>query len=220
MLKAGLMIYLAIGLAQLALPRVRASLRDSTADVTLARNPRWKVVSFHGIIYVSAAVLWPIFMASWIGRPRSVWDELQDNPAFRGQQELMKAFLEMSNDGVDADEIPGATGEFGLSSGNPVPCQTVFGSTAYLARLRTAEGGKVSYERICSVGSTATPHPVDAYAIRSADGEELGTIYISLYQRRNSAKVPKGFMLAGLPPRETSPDAAYGDDPLARGDHR
>lgn len=99
-------------------------------------------------------------------------------------------------DGVDADEMPNGKGEFGISPSNPVPCKTVFGSTAYLGRLRTHEGTKVVHERAGSVDSDVSPHPVDAYEISHPNGRRVATLYISPYQTRISGKAPSGFKLA------------------------
>ena len=61
-------------------------------------------------------------------------------------------------DGIDGDEMPNAQGEFGLTPSNPIPCKTVFGSTAYLGRLRTLEGKKVVYKHLGSYVSNVSPH--------------------------------------------------------------
>jgi hypothetical protein len=99
--------------------------------------------------------------------------------------------------GVDADEMPNGVGEYGLSPGNPVPCRTVFGSTAFLGRLRAPDGSKVTYERIGSEILAVSEFSIDKYQITHESGQPLAAIYISPYQKRNSTKPPKGFMLAG-----------------------
>jgi hypothetical protein len=53
----------------------------------------------------------------------------------------------LCEDGVDADELPNGRGEFGWDPANPIPCNTVFGSTVYLSRLRASDGAKVVYTR-------------------------------------------------------------------------
>jgi hypothetical protein len=98
--------------------------------------------------------------------------------------------------GVDANELPNGHGEFGLTPTNPIPCKTVFGSTAYLGRLRASDGTKVKYERIGSVQSDVSPNPIDAYDVAHRDGRKLATIYISPYHQRISERAPRGFALA------------------------
>lgn len=129
-------------------------------------------------------------------KPKTAWDALNENPIFRQQKELFDAMSLMCEDGVDADEMPNGRGEFGMTPSNPIPCKTIFGSTAYLGRLRTPQGTKVVYERTGSVASEVSPHPVDAYAISHPNGEKLATLFISPYQKRISAKAPTGFKLA------------------------
>ena len=128
--------------------------------------------------------------------PRNV----QTNAAPMSEQqralfELMSA-MESMGEGVDADEMPGGTGEFGMNPDNPVPCRTIVGSMAYLASLRAADGSKVTAERLGSHGSNVSSSPVDCYLIRHADGRELAKIFISPYQGRVSRKAPQGFRLA------------------------
>lgn len=130
-------------------------------------------------------------------KPMTAWDALQQNPVFRQQREIYEAMSSLCEEvGLDVDELPNGRGEFGLSPSNPIPCKTVFGSTAYLGRLRTPDGIKVVYERIGSVNSDMSPYPVDTYAISHPDGQKLETLFISPYQKRISGKAPRGFKLA------------------------
>lgn len=129
-------------------------------------------------------------------KPKTLLDVMEANPMFQEQKKLFEAMSAMCADGVDSDEMPNGQGEYGLESSNPIPCKTIFGSTAYLGRLRTIDGVKVTYDRIGSFESDVSPYPVDGYAIAHPNGESLGTIYISPYQQRISSKAPKGFVLA------------------------
>lgn len=129
-------------------------------------------------------------------KPKTAWDALQENPLFQQQKALFDAMSAMCAGGVDANELPSGHGEFGLTLTNPVPCKTVFGSTAYLGRLRAPDGTKVVYERIGSVQSDVSPNPIDAYDVAHRDGRKLATIYISPYHQRISERAPRGFVLA------------------------
>jgi hypothetical protein len=126
------------------------------------------------------------------GKPKSAMDLLQSSPEFRQQKELFDAMSALCEGGVDADEMPNGTGEYGLTETNPVPCRTVFGSTAYLGRLRAADGTKVTYERIGSTQSEVSSQPIDVYEISSRTSKKLATLYISPYQKRISRKAPRG----------------------------
>jgi hypothetical protein len=129
-------------------------------------------------------------------KPQSVLEALQSSPAFRQHKELFDAMNAMSEDGVDADEMPNGTGEYGLAATNPIPCRTVVGNTGYLGRLRAADGAKVAYERLGSTQSSVSPHPIDIYGVKHPTGRQLATPYVSPYQKRISAKAPRGFILA------------------------
>lgn len=97
--------------------------------------------------------------------------------------------------GISDDRFPNGTGEFGYSIDNPVPCNTIMGGYAYLAKLRW-KGQPVQHERIGSFGSALVERPIDGYVLTGADGQGLGTIYISPYQKKNSILAPKGLTLA------------------------
>lgn len=129
-------------------------------------------------------------------KPKTAWDALQENPLFQQQKALFDAMSAMCVGGVDANELPNGHGDFGLTPTNPVPCKTVYGSTAYLGRLRASDGTKVVYERIGSVQSDVSPNPIDAYDVAHRDGRKLATIYISPYHQRISERAPRGFVLA------------------------
>lgn len=130
-------------------------------------------------------------------KPRSILEALQSSPDLRQQKELFDAMAAMCDAGIDADEFPDGVGEYGLTATNPIPCRTVFGSTAYLGRLRAADSAKVAYHRVGSTQSPVSSQPVDIYQVKHPTGLDLVTLYISPYQKRISKKAPLGFMLAG-----------------------
>ena len=105
--------------------------------------------------------------------------------------------IPLCEDGVDADELPNGRGEFGWDPANPIPCNTVFGSTVYLSRLRTPDGAKVVYKRVASVVSDVSPHPVDVYELAYTDGQPLRPIW------RKGNEATRGEAAGG-----TRPDAA------------
>lgn len=193
-LLVGTVGYLSLGLTVILFTRARTAIRESTE--VEPSSPAWKRLAFRLIIYSAALVFWPLFLGSWFAKPKTAWDELQENPIFQQQKELFEAMSLMCEDGVDADEMPNGRGDFGMVPSNPIPCKTVFGSTSYLGRLRTPDGTKVVYERAGSVASGVSPHPVDAYEVSHPNGPKLATLFISPYQKRISGKAPRGFKLA------------------------
>jgi hypothetical protein len=193
-------IYLAVGLTLVFVGPAARMRRQEVRRVEsqALQLPRWKPPAFSGAIALAIILLWPALAVSAArierARPTTVWDALQTMTEFRKLQQLHEA---MSEGGVDADEMPNGSGEFGLVPSNPIPCKSTFGSTSYLAGLRTPDGTKVVYERSGSFASDVSPYPVDAYMISLPNGQKLATIYISPYQKRISCKAPRGFILAG-----------------------
>lgn len=97
---------------------------------------------------------------------------------------------DMYGDGIDADEIPGTVGEFGLDINNPIPVKSVLGANQYLNELTFTDGTKVIYERVGSTTSTYVKHPIDIYQLSLENGEKVCEIYFSPYHKRNSSKKP------------------------------
>lgn len=107
---------------------------------------------------------------------------------------LMNEMVESNVSAIDANEFPNGTGEFGYSPDNPIPCNTITGSEAYLAKLRF-RGRQVTFTRIGSFKSKVSANPVDGYQL-SVDGVNVcNPIYISPYELRNSDRAPFGLRL-------------------------
>jgi hypothetical protein len=129
-------------------------------------------------------------------KPKTLRDAVIENPIYRQQKELYEALCALCEDGYDADELPHGLGEYGLTATNPILTKTVFGSTAYLGRLRTIENTKVNYQRIGSIASHVSPNPIDVYQVTDASDRTLATLYVSPYHKRISTRAPQGFLLA------------------------
>lgn len=97
---------------------------------------------------------------------------------------------DLYGDGVDADEIPGTVGAFGLDVNNPIPVKSVLGAIEYLENLTFPDGTKVRYKRVGSMTSSQVKHPVDAYELARESGDAVCTIFLSPYHKRNSRKKP------------------------------
>ena len=128
-------------------------------------------------------------------KPKTIMDKLLKEPKFREMKELFDVMHALNEDGTDQDIIPEGFGEFGLEVTNPIPVNTIFGNTAYLARLRTIEGIKVRYERKGSTGAKNINNPIDIYEVFDGD-DFIATLYISPYHKKNSEMAPRGFKLA------------------------
>ena len=94
-----------------------------------------------------------------------------------------------------SNEMPGAYGEYGLTTSNPIPINGIPASYAYMDRLRQTNGNNVSYKRIGTFTSEITDEIIDGYKLYSDSGIELATIYICPYVNANPSKAPKGFVL-------------------------
>jgi hypothetical protein len=110
---------------------------------------------------------------------------------------LYEAMEKLNEGGTDQDIMPEGIGEFGHDLTNPIPVNTILGSTAYLSKLRTMDGIKVEYERAGSLTAPNIKRIIDKYII-SANGEKVATLFICPYNKKNSDKAPKGFKLASF----------------------
>lgn len=186
--------YFGVGLGIMTFTRARREIKRAIPEIIAGLHPSlWIVVLVWAIVLLASFIFWPVFLKGWFAKKQSVMDTLKRNPNFQHQKQLFDLMNSMCADGADEDKLPGASGEFGHSMSNPIPTKTIFGSTSYLARLRAPDGEKVLYERIGSFSSEVSPNPIDGYAIKHPNGTDLGTLYLSPYQRRNSNMIPKGF---------------------------
>lgn len=127
-------------------------------------------------------------------KPGSVMDELNAIPEFKKLKGLYDIMNSVNEEETDQDTLLNGYGEFGFDVTNPIPVNTILGNTAYLGRLRTLDGIKVTYERIGSVSSPISKNPIDAYEI-FANGEKIAKLYIDSYNKKNSQKAPKNFKI-------------------------
>ena len=97
------------------------------------------------------------------------------------------------NNGLEYDEIPGAFGDFGIETTNPVPVNGVLSSNNYLSKLITDDGLSISWKRVCSIGADNIDNPIDSYRITDSKGQIRQNIYISGYHSCTSKKAPKGY---------------------------
>ena len=96
--------------------------------------------------------------------------------------------------GLDCDELPNSSGEFGRSPSNPIPTNGPLGEVIYLSRLRTVAGSPVMFHRLHSERSALGT--VDVYEVISLDGKVRETLFLSFYHPRKSRKAPRGFTVA------------------------
>ncbi|MBN1187459.1 MAG: hypothetical protein JXB49_34605 [Bacteroidales bacterium] len=127
-------------------------------------------------------------------KSNTLMDELNSNPEFKRLRELYDIMHNMNEEGTDQDMIPNGYGQFGYDVTNPIPVNTIFGNTAYLGRLRTLEGIKVTYVRIGSFTSPLSNYPIDGYEIFDG-GQKIAVLYIDPSNKKNSQKAPKNFKL-------------------------
>ena len=189
--------YLVIGGTVLLFTPIRPTLTRHLNLYEQRHISRMAFLVYAGIVVASDLLLWPFLAATHRAARRRARPEhaVLDEQMLEEQRILRDSLASIDQAGAESDELPDATGDFGRVASNPIPCNTVFGSTAYLARLRFSDGAKILFDRLGSVSSEASPYPVDCYAIKHPDGRGLGVFYISPYQRRNSRKAPEGFSI-------------------------
>lgn len=189
--------YLVVGGTVLLFTPIRPTLTRHLNLYEQRHISRMAFLVYAGIVVASDLLLWPFLAATHrAARSRAKPEHAVLDDQLVEEQRILRDSLPTLNEaGVDSDELPDATGDFGRVASNPIPCNTVFGSTAYLARLRFSDGAKILFDRLGSVSSDISPYPVDCYAIKHPDGRGLGVFYISPYQKRNSRKAPEGFSI-------------------------
>jgi hypothetical protein len=146
-------------------------------------------------IVIIVLIIHYLIKEKFLGKGKSTMEKLEENETFQGMKTLFEALKEMNKDGTDQDTMPEGFGEFGHDVTNPIPVNTVFGSTSYLGRLRTLDGTKVEYERTGSTRAKNIESIIDKYEIFE-EGEKIATLYICPYNKKISERAPEGFRLA------------------------
>lgn len=85
------------------------------------------------------------------------------------------------------DRDPNGTGPFGLAEANPIPVNGPVGELAYLSNLETAQGERLLFHRIGSVGT------IDVFEAVTFSGSEWFIFFVDFYHPRRSRVTPVGF---------------------------
>lgn len=147
------------------------------------------------IIVILMIVALKLFQIKPKEKPKSLMDKLNEIPEFKSRKDFYEAIQTLNQEEIETDILIGGYGEFGHDLTNPIPTDTPFGSILYLEALRTADGIKVEYERIGSMNTPDINYPVNQYKI-FANGNPIATLYLTIRNKKNSEKAPKGFKLS------------------------
>lgn len=88
--------------------------------------------------------------------------------------------------------------DFGLVVDNPIytlATKSVRGEHEYLERLRTLNGEKITWNRVCSTSSEKVKGLIDMYDTYLPSGELYKTVFINMYGAKTSTKAPEGFVM-------------------------
>ena len=107
----------------------------------------------------------------------------------------IKKLKELTGIGTDLDMMPEGFGDFGLEVTNPIPVCTVFGNIVYLSKLKTSNGESITYKRSGSTGTQNIKAIIDVYEVFCQD-QQIVTLYICPYNKKNSNRAPKGFIIS------------------------
>lgn len=87
--------------------------------------------------------------------------------------------------------------EFGLVPEKPIytlATDIVEGQRAYLSKLRTSNGEKITWRRLGSTSAAGIHGMIDIYETFLPSGQLYKTLYINMYGARKSVAVPQGFV--------------------------
>ena len=92
-----------------------------------------------------------------------------------------------------SDEIPGATGRFGIDVTNPIPVRAVSGLEEYFSNLSRICNRVFSYDRLGSTSTNNIPKMIDIYEVEAQTyKKKYPNLYICWYVDRTSKKIPEG----------------------------
>jgi hypothetical protein len=85
------------------------------------------------------------------------------------------------------DRDPNGSGPFGFTESNPIPVNGSLGELTYLSRLETAQGERILYHRVGSIGK------IDAFECVTFSGSEWFILFLDMYHPRRSRTTPGSF---------------------------
>ena len=103
------------------------------------------------------------------------------------QNSLVPGLSEILKNAPSVDEIPNASGPFGLVETNPIPVNGAIGELAYLSKLQTLADERILFHRL---GATKS---IDVFEAVTFSGSEWFIFFLDLYHPRRSRKTPQGF---------------------------
>ena len=92
--------------------------------------------------------------------------------------------------------------EFGLVPEKPIytiATDIVEGQRAYLSKLRTVNGEKITWNRRGSTSVDGVHGMIDIYETFLPSGQQYKTLYINMYGAKKSISAPNGFVMSELP---------------------
>lgn len=92
--------------------------------------------------------------------------------------------------------------EFGLVPEKPIytlATDIVEGQRAYLSKLRTTNGEKITWKRFGSTSVEGIHGMIDIYETFLPSGQPYKTLFINMYGAKKSVAAPKGFVMSELP---------------------
>lgn len=100
--------------------------------------------------------------------------------------------------------------EFGLVPEKPIytlATDIVEGQKAYLNKLRTINGEKITWKRLGSTSAAGIHGMIDIYATFLPSGKPYKTLFINMYGAKKSLGVPQGFAISNDIPKTLNPAA-------------
>ena len=193
--------YLIIGISLTLVGPIAGLLRHEISSVARTAEARkWQVLTFALILGGIVTTFWPLVA------PIAALHLREEKR--RKENSLFSLLDALGEDGTDQDMLPGGVGEFGLVVSNPIPTKTIFGSRYYLSHLLTDSGETTTFNRVGSMINDVSPHPIDIYEIHNDSGEQIASIYLSPYNKKNSRAAPKGFRIGPLKDLAKGPEAS------------
>jgi hypothetical protein len=101
--------------------------------------------------------------------------------------QLPEPFRAAVVNGIGCDSLPGAVGEFGRCSTNPIPVNGSIGEAIYLSNLVTQNNQRVMFHRICAIDK------IDVFELVTLDGKRWDVLFLDLYHCRKSKIAPAGY---------------------------
>jgi hypothetical protein len=111
-------------------------------------------------------------------------------------EDLINVLYGFINNGEVGERLYYSEGLFGLVPSNPIPLKGLLSEEAYLEKLRTKSGEKITWKRMGNFNYEKFSYPLDVYELFDEKGIHIENVFLYPYHGKSIMEAAEGFILS------------------------